>query len=224
MMNINKEKIIKQIINVFETGKKNTVYDTIYTWNDGKNNRVQYTLSRGYTEDGGNLKKVVDLYIRKNGKYSNQLKEFSPRIGKGVLYKNPEFENLLIKSSREDQKMRDAQDEIFDKAYYIPALNWFKSNGFKSPLSLLVIFDSFVHSGSILQFLRNKFRESTPSNGGREEVWIKEYIKARRGWLASHSNPILRKTVYRCDFFNSQIDRGNWNLNCGLVANGVKIC
>jgi len=59
--------------------------------------------------------------------------------------------------------MRQVQDVFFDKRYFQPAMTWADSNGFALPLSALVIYDSFVHSASILGFLRKRFPEEPPA-------------------------------------------------------------
>ena len=45
--------------------------------------------------------------------------------------------------------MRQTQDAFFDKVYFQPAKAWADAHGFTLPLSMLVIFDSFIHSGQI---------------------------------------------------------------------------
>jgi chitosanase len=108
--------------------------------------------------------------------------------------------------------------------YINPAYNFCTTNGFQQELSKLVICDSYLHSGSILQFLRNKFSTVVPSKGGDERKWIYEYCNARRNWLENHSNKILNKTVYRMDFMLDRLRVGDWNLsNPPYNANGVII-
>jgi chitosanase len=50
---------------------------------------------------------------------------------------------------------------------------------------------SFIHSGSILWLLRQKFSENPPSLGGKEKAWVSAYVKARHAWLAGHSRRIV---------------------------------
>ena len=116
-----------------------------------------------------------------------------------------------------------AQDKIFDSVYWKPAYDWFVNQGFKENLSLLVIYDSFIHSGTILDFLRKKFSEVPPVKGGNERKWIEEYVTARKTWLAGHSNRILRNTVYRPNCFLKCIADDNWTLDKPVLANGVTV-
>ena len=119
--------------------------------------------------------------------------------------------------------MRICQDNFFDAKYYLPAHNWFLSNGFTSPLSLLVIYDSFVHSGSMPSFLIKRFSINFPVAGGDEKEWVINYINARHKWLENHSNPLLRKTIYRTACFKEQVQNDNWDLAQKINAHGVNI-
>lgn len=56
-------------------------------------------------------------------------------------------------------------------------------NGFSLPLSALVIYDSFIHSGSILYFLRKRFHEMPTAKGGDEKTWIRQYVGVRQNCL-----------------------------------------
>jgi chitosanase len=162
------------------------------------------------------------MYIENEGQFSNEFKPYVEFIGVKPLVGNRNFITLLREASK-DTIMHSTQDEFFDKHYWLPAKSWFDKNEFKTNLSMLVIYDSFVHSGSILKFLRNSFKETVPVNGGNEFNWIFEYCKARYNWLDNHSNPILRKTVYRVDNFLTAIKEENWDLSEIFIANGEKI-
>jgi chitosanase len=223
MINDDLKNRIKNVVNAFEMGSKNIKYAQIYIYRDGPKKIRQITLSFGITEYG-NLKKLIQLYIADNGKYSEKFKPFVSSIGSKPLVDNAEFKKLLILSSKEDEIMRKAQDKIYDIAYWEPAYEWFLDHGFNNNLSLAIIMDSFVHSGGILGFLRNRFNANTPNNGGGEEEWIRQYLLTRRKWLANHSNPILRGTVYRIDFFLKHVGNNNWEFNCPMTAHGVNIC
>ena len=135
-----------------------------------------------------------------------------------------QFKQLLRNAGKNDPVMRQVQDVFFDKRYFQPAMNWADSNGFTLPLSALVVYDSQVHSGGILGFLRRRFPEKPPVNGGDERNWITAYVGVRQAWLASHDNPVLRKTVYRMQCFDNEIGRLNWDLTqLPINAHGVSV-
>jgi len=211
---ISKEKInlIKKIINIFEMGTENIIYDSIYIYSDGPGNKRQLTISFGITEYG-NLKDFITKYVALKSLYSGDFAPYISKIGKTALVDNSDFKNLLKKAAREDPAYRDLIEVFFDLKYLNPALKFAEVNKFETPLGILILVDSYIHSGSILSFLRNRFPEKVPAAGGSEKSWATAYIKTRRSWLANHSNKILRNTVYRCDFFLDLIRREDWPLN-----------
>ncbi|WP_395043868.1 chitosanase [Flavobacterium sp.] len=219
---IQKSKIL-QVVNVFETGTKQGKYDMVVIFADGINNTRQITYGRSQTTEQGNLKALLQLYIVKKGKFATQFQPFINDIGKKSLVDNVAFKSLLRQSARQDVIMQNSQDEFFEKLYYQPAQHFFEKNLFKNALSMLVIYDSYIHSGSIPAFLRERFPENIPLNGGDEKKWIKQYVDTRHNWLENHSRKILRKTIYRTQCFKNQIATANWDLSKVILANGTSI-
>ncbi|WP_310559704.1 chitosanase [Flavobacterium sp.] len=219
---------ISQTVNVFETGSINGKYDAISIYADGPiigGNRIkQITYGRSQTTEYGVLKILVQQYIANNGLYANAMKPYVAKIGKQPsLCTDAVFKNALKNAGKLDPIMRTTQDSFFDQLYYQPAFTWFSSMMFTQPLSLLVIYDSYIHSGSILPFLRNKFPASVPKNGGDEKTWIKQYVAVRDEWLRFHSNTVLRNTVYRTECFQDAINKNNWDLSQTINANGTMV-
>lgn len=219
-----KDKILK-VLNVFETGSTQGKYDNISIYKDGTVNGqkvYQITYGRSQTTEYGNLKRLIELYITRNGIFAGAFKPYVNKIGKvPSLRTDVAFKKLLKQAANEDLIMRTTQDEFFDMYYYQPAFNWFAGQKFTTALSLLVIYDSYIHSGSIPDFLRKKFAERTPFNGGNEQTWIKQYVDVRHKWLSEHSNTILQKTIYRTNCFKNQIKNNNWDLAKDINANGI---
>jgi chitosanase len=217
---MNTKSLIKKILLAFEQSSTSIKYDKIYLWNDGPDKIKQITVSFGVTEYG-NLKGLIKNYCDKQGKYSEKFNPYLDKIGKTSLANNQEFINLL-KESASDPLMQIVQEQAFDNLYIDPAYNFALQNGFQENLSKLVICDSYLHSGSILQFLRNKFATKVPSKGGDERKWIYEYCNVRKDWLKKHSNKILNNTVYRMDFMLDRLSKGDWQLcNPPYNVNGV---
>jgi chitosanase len=218
---------IRRILSVAETDRAEWNPAAVYIYAD--DNRFtpphkQVTLSIGFTEGGGNLKKVLQRYIAKGGKFSAAFAAYVPTLGSGPTRANdPKFITLL-KDAGVEPAMVEAQKECFAEFYLGPAFAWAKQYGFTLPLSYLVIADSFLHSGSMLGFLMNSFAEKKPAAGGDEKTWIKAYIAARKKWLAGHSNKILQGTVYRANAFIAEHTRDNWMLsNSPVVMNGTPV-
>jgi chitosanase len=216
-----KISLIKKILLCFEQSSTSIKYDKLYFYNDGPKNIKQITVSFGITE-WGNLKNLITSYVKKNGPVK-ELEQYIPQIGKQSLVENTSFIELLKKACK-DNVMAICQEEAYNTMYIEPAMVWCQKGGLELPLSKLVVADSFLHSGSILPFLRNKFPETLPSSGGDEKAWITAYTKARKDWLSTHSNKILNNTVYRPNLFLSLMEKNDWNLNSPKInANGVII-
>jgi chitosanase len=218
------KRICEQVINVFETGTSEGDYGALVIFADGPHDIRQITYGRSQTTEYGNLEKLVQMYVDANGTLSEQLRPFIGQTGVTPLVDNTEFKQLLRDAGRKDPVMQRMQDDFFDQRYFEPAMQWADTNKFGLPLSALVIYDSFIHSGSILDFLRKRFPEVLPAKGGNEKTWIEEYVDVRQNWLATHPRKIVQKTVYRTQCFKREIARDNWDLSqVPINANGVNV-
>lgn len=216
--------VCERIINVYETGSITGDYANITIYPDGPHGMRQITYGRAQTTEYGNLAELVRMYVDAAGTFSERLRPYVPLVKHTELVDNDDFKQLLRRAGREDPVMARVQDVFFDKRYFKPAEKWAVDNGFTRALSMLVIYDSFIHSGGILAFLRARFEERPPAAGGSEQEWIRQYVDTRHAWLATHSNAILRQTVYRTRDFKREIGRGNWDLALLPVsANGTPV-
>lgn len=220
---------IEQVVNAFETGSATGKYDLLVKYRDytdpaTNSLMVQITYGRSQTTEFGHLKALIQDYISNHGAFANDFVSYIGRIGnKPSLATDDAFCNALKKAGKEDMMMKQCQDQLFEQKYYQPAFQWFKTNGFIYPLSLLVIYDSTIHSGSVPKFLRKRFSTPIPINGGDEKEWITNYVEVRQNWLTNHSNSLLHATVYRTKCFKDQIISANWDLSQKVLANGVTI-
>lgn len=139
-----KKKLIKSVVNVFETGKPDGDYGLIAIFNDGPHNIRQITYGRSQTTEYGNLRELVEKYVVAKGLYSDELEPFAEKVGSVALTDDQTFKELLKKAGREDRVMRKTQDKFFDEHYFKPAVKWAQDHGFTRPLSALVIYDSFI--------------------------------------------------------------------------------
>jgi len=217
-------RVIERIVNAFETGSAEGDYGAISVYSDGPHGIRQITYGRSQTTEYGKLRLLVQRYVDAGGIYSSDLALYAGDVGSIPLTDDLAFRSLLRRAGREDPVMREVQDAFFEEEYFLPALAWADQHGFESALSALVIYDSFIHSGSILWLIRASFPESPPSHGGKERKWTREYVEARHKWLAAHPRAIVRKTIYRTRCFKRKIERGNWNLALMPIrANGVAV-
>jgi len=222
-MNIlDKKEKIQSIINVFETGSLKGDYKNISIYNDGPNGAKQVTYGKSQTTEYGNLKDLIKMYVENKGLVAERLQPYISKIGIIPLYNNKAFTNLL-KEAGTDPIMISTQDVFFDKHYWTPAMKWCQDNKFTFPLAGLVIYDSYIHSGSILPFLRKRFVAKTPANGGDQQEWITQYLITRKEWLRTHTNIILRKTVYRVNNMITAVEKKDWMLESPFNANGLLV-
>ena len=218
------KSICERVLNAFETGTADGDYANISIFRDGPHGIRQVTYGRSQTTEYGNLQDLVARYSSAGGRFSAELAPFVPLVGHTPLVDHDQFKTLLRRAGGEDPIMRTVQDHFFDDRYFTPAMKWADESGFQEALSILVIYDSFIHSGRILPFLRSRFPEMPPASGGNERSWISQYVGVRHEWLAHHSNSDLRPTVYRTKCFRFEIERGNWDLSqVPINANGTPV-
>jgi len=226
------KRVIDCVLSIFETGRIPTSasYATCTILKDGAG--ISYGKHQ-CTDRAGSLDLVVKRYIQKKGQYADSLGTFLPYLAQnrscaeipGGKY-SAETQTLinLLKASGTDPVMQAAQDEIFDEVYFTPALNHAANAGVTKALSLLVIYDTCIHSGpGGVALIRNLFPEKSPAGGGNEEAWVRAYINARRAWLARNTNPLVQKTVYRMDALLALVNAGNWDLVTPVRVQGVVI-
>ena len=224
--------VVDSIIAIFETGKvpSASAYSACTVLADGAG--ISYGKHQ-CTDKAGSLDLVAKKYIAKGGNHAQELAEFLPQLATNESSKVPPagphpywLQSLmnLLRIIGAEKKMQEAQDEVFDENYFLPALNACKSMGLVHPLSLAVIYDTCIHSGpGMVGAMRNKFAAVPPAKGGDEKVFIRQYLDARRGWLASSANPLVQKTVYRMDAFFALVNADAWDLKTPLTVRNVRI-
>jgi chitosanase len=227
---ISKKKII-ETLNVVETSTREGNYAKISKFFDGPGKRQQITYGRSQLTEYGFLPKLISRYEASSGLFSKEFTKYKDKIGgtHPSLVKDIVFLNLLTKSAN-DPIMKRLQDEIFEVEYWMPALIFWKENGFVLPLSLLVIYDTAIHSGpalnnpkTLFHRLRNRFKEPIPKNGGDEKKWVESYVKVRHDWLINNSSEDLVRSSYRTKCYLELIKNGNWDLSQPFKMNGVTI-
>ena len=212
--------ICKEIVSVFETGKKLGDYSAVGILNDGPHG-YQISYGKYQINENAGLHDLLILYNQSCGK-NHELEPFINKInlsdkpGYSMLSLNNDFIELL-KQHGTTSCMQQCQDMFFDNRYFAPALRRHKQLGLTYALSLAVVFDSYVHSGCIPTSIRAMFLERPPSHGGDEKAWITAYVSARQDWLCTHSKPIVQKTVYRTLNFKQLINDENWDFNLSPI-------
>lgn len=224
LLTATQRNLIERVINTVEGGSPDGRYGTISIYADGPHDIKQITYGRAQTTEYGNLRKLVQMYVAAGGAHSAALAPFADQVGSVPLTDHTAFKNLLRDAGKNDPVMRQIQDQFFDQVYFQPAVRWADDNGFTLPLSALVIYDSWIHSGGILWLLRQRFSESPPAAGGRERTWISEYLQARHAWLSQHHRPAVRASKYRTEALKAQVAADNWDLSqVPIRVNGTDV-
>jgi len=213
---------IEAIINIFETSEVQGNYGqvTVLPHDTGR-----LTFGRSQTTLGsGNLVKLIRQYCANPAAiFATPLAEYLARLdAKAVALDTDQKLHNILRASADDVVMRDTQDKFFDETYWKPALKRAMSAGITTPLGIAVVYDSTVHGSW------DRIRDFTDAQIGSvasndEKHWIATYVKVRRAWLAGHSNPIIRSTVYRMDALQRLIDQLLWGLPLPLVVRQAEI-
>lgn len=215
------EQAAKAIVNLFETGEVLGHYGAV-TLLPGDSGHLTYGRSQT-TLGSGNLHKLVQRYCGTEGaRFGDRLRDWLPRLADKdtALDQDSRLKNVL-RACADDPVMRDVQDRFFDEFYWAPALRAASRLGVRLPLSVCVIYDSFVHGSW------TRMRDATEASGRfadtGEKAWIRRYVETRRQWLGTHSNELLQKTVYRMDTFQALMQQELWGLPLPLVVRGREI-
>ena len=223
---------INCIISVFETGRvpNPSAYATCTILPDGAG--ISYGMHQS-TDRAGSLDNIVKRYIELGGVHAAALQAHLPYFASNKSATEPpkgpwsaETQTVvnILKTAGADPIMHRAQEEVFDRDYFQPAVNHANSAGVTKALSLAVIYDTCIHSGpGGVTMVRNMFAAKSPANGGDEATWVKAYLNARRNWLATHKMTILHGTVYRMDALMTLVNEGNWDLKTPFKVRTVTI-
>ncbi len=218
------KSVIERVVNAFETGSADGDYGAVSIYADGPNKVRQITYGRSQTTEYGNLRTLVQKYVDAGGLNSEALRPYAEKVGSVPLTDDGPFKALLRQAGRQDPVMHTVQDAFFEEAYFNPAMKWVDDQGFSLPLSALVVYDSFIHSGSILWVVRQRFSENPPALGGDEKAWVKAYLRERQKWLSASSRPAVRASIYRTKDMAREANRDNWDLSqLPVRANGVAV-
>ena len=227
------KRVINNVLCIFETGRlpSKESYSTCSILNDGAG--ISYGKHQ-CTDKSGTLDIVCKKYIELNGQYAQELSTYMVHLmsNESAKYnsdrsKYPSWLVSLInllKVAGADPIMQRAQDEIFDSHYWATAVKHAENIGLQTALGYLICYDSTIHSGPAgVKIIRNLFPHKSPANGGDEKEWCLAYINARRNWLLSSQNELVRRTIYRMDAFKAIADANNWELNTPMTVRGVRI-
>ncbi|MEN6541975.1 chitosanase [Parvibaculum sp.] len=216
------KRTAQAIVNIFETGRARGDYASV-TLLPGDAGHLTYGRSQA-TLASGNLHLLIQAYCDEpKADRGDALTPYLERLAAiDLSLDRDQAFHAALKAAGGDPAMQDVQDRFFDRAYWAPATKAAVALGLSTALAAAVIYDSHVH-GSWRVLRERTSREHGEAARLGERSWIAAYVAERRDWLATHSNPLLRRTVYRMDEFRLLIGSGNWRLDLPLRVRGVRI-
>ncbi len=222
MPTASQKQTAQAIINIFETGSVRGDYGNVTVVPEDPGHltfgRSQTTLA------SGNLSDLIQAYCDNPGaRFGARMAPLLPRLLARDLTLDEDFKfHNVLRASADDPVMRDTQDAFFDRVYWDAAIRQANAIDISGPLCVTVVYDSVVHGS--WRLIRDRVNQNTgPVSAVGEETWCTAYVDARRAWLASHPNKLLRKTVYRMDALRRLIDQGQWGLPLPLVVREQEI-
>lgn len=207
------------IVSCHETGRPVGNYSALVVLSDGAG--ISYGTHQA-THRAGSLFKICKLYCDlSTSQVAAQLRQFLTLLNNhspASVNQAAHNETLksLLRAAGGEQKMRFAQNRVFERNYLDPAALACDGSGFARAMSLAVIYDSMIQGGYAV------CRDRVSGVSG-EQAWISRYVAVRRQWLATHVKPIVRQTTYRMDTFLRLIHDNNWELNVPFSAHGAHV-
>jgi chitosanase len=209
------------LVNVFETGRVRGRYGAV-TVIKGDNGHLSYGKSQA-SLGSGSLYTLLKAYCETVGAaLAGDFLPLLPRFRDKDFTLDVDFNvRALLQTAGEDPVMQATQDRFFDRSYWLPAQRAAEACNLQLPLSRALVYDSFIHGGF------ERIRKTVKTGivvpvGGDERSWAMDYIKERKTWLLSCSDP-LPKTVYRMDAFSNLIAADKWDLGLPMMVRGVLI-
>lgn len=208
----------------FEGGKG---YANYQTYDSGiiSYGRFQFTLA------SGSLGRVLDNYLAASGSgTAGRLKGYQIRVKvkDASLRNDATFKALMIQAAEEDA-MKQAQDSVVEKSYWVPAQDSITSRGIVTPLGQALLFDMAIqhgpahkHTQTAEQQLGAPPKSKLGENGLTEEQLIRQVTQVRKSFLyafaAGNNLPGVKK---RADFWVDLVASGDWQLQGDVDGNVV---
>ena len=221
----------EQLTNLFENGSFDFAYGYVESLGDGRG----ITAGRaGFTTATGDLLKVVKDYTAQ--KPDNDLAKFIPRLWKIFQERSDSEEGLegfskAWKTASKDPNFRRVQDEVVDKLYYQPSVQYSNQLGLRTTLARAAVYDTIIQHGggddpdglpAILERTEQTVG-GTPATGIDEKLWLDTFLSQRRETLAhahdEKTREVWSESVGRCDVFRSLAEQGNYNLSGVITVN-----
>jgi hypothetical protein len=221
------KEVISNMVGVFETGKVGGDPSAVQDKDSGiiSYGKHQCTLS----SKESSLEKVLDRYMQLAPQSENtkKLEEYmgAVRNKSENLRTNEEFKTLL-KEAGKDPLMGQAQEEVFDKLYWKPAMQSAEKAGVTSPLGCALLTDTCVNSGpENLNTILNRTQAKLDGKEYTEQEFLQTFADERTNFILTaaknkdaqgkHGDAEMLNHVasdWRMDYWKGWIDDGNMDL------------
>jgi chitosanase len=228
-MSAEEKRIMYALTNLFESGKTFTSYAIIEILNDGRG----YTAGKsGFTTATGDAYLVVKRYSELHP--NNILAKYLPRLQELATLESDSLQGLdgfseAWQRAALNPLFRQAQDEITDELYYIPAMQIADLISIKYALTRAFIYDTIIQHGNGndpdgLKALITKATQITggdPDDGISEKIWLSTLLNVRQDTLQNASDPKTRAvwadSAYRVNIYRKILETDNFNLNTPIT-------
>lgn len=213
---------VQAIVNIFETGAPLGDYASV-TLLKGDTGHLTYGRSQT-TLASGNLYLLIKDYVDTDGAaFGAALQPYLGRLDAIDLSLDDDADfHALLRSAGDDPVMRRIQDAFFDRVFWVPAVRSAAYIGSDMALGMAVIYDSRIH-GSWHAIRDRVIKQYGALSDLGEKTWMWRYVAYRRNWLATHSNTLLRRTVYRMDSVQTLMAEEKWDLSLPFSVRGITI-
>ena len=221
------KELISNMVGVFETGKVGGDPSAVQDKDSGiiSYGKHQCTLS----SKESSLEKVLDRYMELAPKSENT-KKLEEHMGavrnKNESLRNNEEFKTLLKEAGKDPLMGQAQEEVFDKLYWKPAMQAADKAGITSPLGCALLTDTAVNSGpENLNTILSRSQAKLEGKEYTEQEFLQTFADERTKFIltaaknkdaqGNHGNADMLRHVasdWRMDYWKGWVDDGNMDL------------
>lgn len=212
------------LTNLFESGNTFPSYSIIETLNDGRG----YTAGKsGFTTATGDANLVIKRFTALHP--NNIMTKYLPRLQELADMRLASLDGLdgfneAWQRAALDPLFREAQDDITDELYYLPAMRAADSIEVDYALTRAFIYDTIIQhgGGDDPDGLKAIMDQATKSAGGNpksnisEKNWLSAMLDARQKILLSANDPETRvvwaESAYRVNVYRELLNSGNTDL------------
>lgn len=222
-----KKRVAESIISTFENSTTKIQYDYAENIEDGRG----ITAGRaGFTSGTEDLLMVVEEYQRTTQNPDNPLARYMNPLravnGTESTKGLDGFIEAWQRTSNTDPALNVAQDTVYNKLYFDPAMERASEIGMRSALGQLAILDTIVQhgEGGDPDGLPAIIAETTAEIGAaanNQAVWLARFLQIRRKHLMNPADPetvdAWRESVSRVDALESMLAVNNFNLDTPMT-------